>query len=160
MRQRGRPSGGSLSVVPIVADPDGRPAPPPELSEDEAKQWRTYTARMPPSWFPNETLPLLRELVQTITLAQRANAELRAIKSLRRDDVFARFIKLAHTKLETSERISQLSTKLRLTNQSRIQAQRASALEQTSRHMKPWEIGGARDEDEDDGDPPGRDWTA
>ena len=94
MRQRGRRSrNAGLTVVPI----DSRrecPAAPAILTADEAEQWRVYVAAMPGGWFPDEVLPLLGELCQSITYSHRVAGELHAIQSLSRGESFQKFMEL------------------------------------------------------------------
>lgn len=143
MRQRGRPSQSSLSVVvPLKRGVnDGRPAPPASLDKDEAAHWRAYVDRMPPDWFPAETLPLLEALCADVVNSERVTLELRKVRkrSLANDADYKRFAQLTRMQFRFSQSIAHLSTKLRLTNQSRIQAQSAFKDEQKSRHAKPWD---------------------
>jgi hypothetical protein len=57
MAQRGRKSAAALSVVSMIGNE--RPAPPDELTEDEAAEWRAIAGPMPPDWFTRENYPLL-----------------------------------------------------------------------------------------------------
>jgi hypothetical protein len=157
MRQRGRPSGNSLSIVPAVPVPDGRPEPPAILSEAEAREWRRYTAALPSTWFTPENLPLLTELCQAIELSNSVAQELHRIKSLRNDDKLAKFLKLVRAKVQVSETIFRLSTKLRFTPQSRLTAQRAAALAETARFPRPWDLVDSSRADEP-ADKPATDW--
>ncbi len=145
MRQRGRPSQSSLSVVvPLkTAVNAGRPAVPAEFDKDEARHWRDIVGRMPADWFPAETLPVLTALCADIALSERVALELRRVKrrSLATDADFKRFASLARMRLRLSQSIANLSTKLRLTNQSRLRSERAAQDEQKARHAKPWEVG-------------------
>jgi hypothetical protein len=145
MRQRGRPSQSSLSVVvPIKRGVnDGRPQPPANLDKDEARHWRVYVDRMPADWFPAETLPVLAQLCADVVMSERVSAELRKVRrrSLAHDADFKRFAILGRMELRFSQSIANLSTKLRLTNQSRLRSERAAQDEQKARHIKPWDIG-------------------
>jgi hypothetical protein len=157
MKQRGPRSTASLTTIVPVRDRDGRAMPPAFLAPDEALLWRQYVEALPPSWFPSETHAVLAELCQTAVASQRVSAELRKIKSLVRAKSFDRFTELTRLKISYSEVIGRLSTKLRLTNQSRM-SDRQAANEAQRPAIKPWEIGG--DTDDGDGEPTGPvDWN-
>jgi hypothetical protein len=145
MRQRGRVSAASLSVVPSVAVlPGDRPDPPAELSKDEAAEWCAIVQQMPPQWFGRETWPVLVELCGLITTSRRVARELAQVsrRSLKEDANFSKFKMLSRMKLQHAEAIGNLSTKLRLTHQSRYERDTAAnARRQTSQRPKPWEIG-------------------
>ena len=49
MKQRGRPSAGSLSVVPVFERP--RPKPPEQLPEEGKEVWRGIVAGFRSDWF-------------------------------------------------------------------------------------------------------------
>jgi hypothetical protein len=69
MRGRGgRKSAASLAVVNVLGNE--RPAPPDDLTEIEAVEWREIAARMPPDWFTRENFPLLCEYCWHIVRAQ------------------------------------------------------------------------------------------
>jgi hypothetical protein len=139
MKQRGPKSSASLSVIVPVRDRDGRPKPPAFLAPDEASQWRAYVEALPPAWFPIETHAVLAELCQTVVASRRVSAELTAIKSLVRAKTFDRFTELTRLKISYSEVIGRLSTKLRLTNQSRM-SDRQAANAATRPSTKPWDM--------------------
>lgn len=143
MRQRGRISANSL-LVPPVLDGDGRAMPPAELDEDAAAVWTQITQALPADWFPPELLPLLTSLCGDISTSKRVSAELARLNSLKSDEAFKRFASLARLKVALSGSIANLSTRLQLTNQSRLTAKRASAFAETARHPRPWDILGDR----------------
>jgi hypothetical protein len=69
MRGRGgRKSAASLAVVNVLGNE--RPAPPDDLSETEAKEWREIAGRMPHDWFTRENHPLLAEYCRHIVRAR------------------------------------------------------------------------------------------
>ena len=77
-------------------------------------------------------------------------AELTKIGSLARTKTFDRFTELTRFKIQYSEIVGRLSTKLRLTNQSRMSDRQATNAAQQPT-MKPWDIG--RDAPDDDREP-------
>ncbi len=114
--------------------------PPAELAPDAASLWRQYVEALPPSWFAREAEPVLAELCETVVLSRRIGAELSKMKSLARTTSFDRFTELTRLKIQYSEVIGRLSTKLRLTNQSRMSERQAANDAQRST-IKPWDIG-------------------
>ena len=110
MKQRGRKSAASLSVVPI--DAIQRPKPPESMSEAGKKLWRDTVNALRADWFQGaepvlevyvETIELSRWLWEMITVADREG------------DEFAELVKLH---CQVSALIGNLATKLRLTPQS------------------------------------------
>jgi hypothetical protein len=69
MRGRGgRKSAASLAVVNVLGNE--RPAPPDDLTEEEAEEWRAIVSRMPHDWFTRENRPLLAEHCRHIVSGQ------------------------------------------------------------------------------------------
>lgn len=63
MGRRGRTSAAALELVSTTrktAD-SRRPAPPGDLTSEQADEWRGIVARCPADWFPRETYPLLAQ---------------------------------------------------------------------------------------------------
>jgi len=85
--------------------------------------------------------------------SQRIAAELHRIKSLARQTSFDRFTELTRLKIQYSEIVGRLSTKLRLTNQSRMSDRQAANAARTPT-IKPWDIGGGGDGPADGGSDP------
>jgi hypothetical protein len=68
MAQRGRKSAALLSIESVLGNE--RPAPPDELTEEEAEEWRAIAGRMPHDWFTRENHPLLAEYCRHIVRAR------------------------------------------------------------------------------------------
>src|SRR4249920_1996014 len=71
--KRGRSSPGDAQPASVMEPwvPGAQPpAPLEELGPDEAREWRNFTQRMPPDWFPAETWPLLAQLCRHICQAR------------------------------------------------------------------------------------------
>jgi hypothetical protein len=145
MRGRGgRKSAASLSVVNVLGN--DRPAPPDDLAETEAKEWREIAGRMPPDWFTRENFPLLaeycrhivraRDLAQDITAFKRFPPEVRLTSDgIQRYDMLLR---MADRERAT---MVNLATKMRLTQQSRYRADKAApAVDRGKTVSKPWEM--------------------
>jgi hypothetical protein len=120
------------AVDPIIPGRSKRPAAPSELDAREQQIWRDITRRLPAEWFTSDNMPLLKELCRHIrhaddlsvdlALARAAIDELRKTPEPSAESLAAatqeyRAVLRAHG--FQSERIGNLSTKLRLTPQSR-----------------------------------------
>jgi hypothetical protein len=141
----------------------GKPPPPPEeLEPDQQLEWKAITARLPADWFSGENIPMLRELcrhscyarelarqvvkvraeIQAFMEGSAADtagsgvAERRKIQAALRDEL----CKLLRSHGYQTERIGNLSTKLRLSKQSRYDASSAyrAAKDAGSAMKKPW----------------------
>ena len=147
-------------LAPMI--PDQSPPPPEELEPDQQLEWKAITARLPVDWFTGENIPMLKELCRHITYARelarqivkvRAEiqafmegsaadtagsgvAERRKIQAGLRDEL----CRLLRSHGYQTERIGNLSTKLRLTKQSRYDASSAyrAAKDAGSTMKKPW----------------------
>jgi hypothetical protein len=148
------PKSVAARLGPII--PAARPAPPPDLEEDEAAEWLKITATLPPNWFSSENFCLLRELCRHIRFARdlaKRISELRHSETLD-DDGTAQLLKLMRAHGVQSERIGTISTKLRLTQQSRFK--RSDIAEQVRKRsgagVKPWLDWGHADDADGDAD--------
>ena len=73
MASRGRQSAAALALVPPRPErPDDarRPAPPDDLTEQQAEEWRAIVARCPADWFPRETYALLGQYCRHVVSAR------------------------------------------------------------------------------------------
>jgi hypothetical protein len=139
MRQRGRKSAASLSVVPINAIQ--RPNPPESMSESGKKLWRDAVNALRADWFQGAE-PVLEVYVQTIELS-RWLWEMITVAD-REGDEFAELVKLH---CHVSALIANLATKLRLTPQSSRDA-RIPKLVPVG--PKPWQLGTSQHFDNDE----------
>jgi len=131
--------------------------PPPELSEPEQNVWRKIVASQAPGWFTDGNAPLLRELCRHIQQTERIMADLAAIEkasetALDRTTVdpvkLELMIEVARSRtaliklhVQVSRQIGDLSTRLRLSNQSRYEGVRAKSeaeKEAPSSIPEPW----------------------
>jgi hypothetical protein len=140
---RGRKSAASLSIVSVIGQE--RPAPPDELDEAEAKEWREIAARLPHDWWTRENFPLLaeycrhivraRDLAGDIAKFKRFPAEVRlTTEGVQRYDVLLRMADRERAAMVN------LATKMRLTQQSRYTENRAATIsKKASAPQKPWE---------------------
>ena len=134
---RGRKSHAELAALAII--PGTRPPPPPELEPEEQATWRAITGRLPQSWFSGENMPLLKELCRHIHYSDALAADIVALRQASPVDVEELRAALRAHALQ-SERIGNLSTKLRLTKQSRLDRETAEIeARKTPAGVKPWE---------------------
>jgi hypothetical protein len=151
-------------VAEAAVVPGTRPPPPPELNQAEAETWREIVERLPADWFTAENRPLLKELCRHIGHADALSldvaavrAELADLKKLGPDELaqvgmtaaeLRKAIRAAtadyHALLRLhafqTERIGNLSTKMRLSQQTRLApaVSRAKA-DQAPAGPKPWQ---------------------
>jgi hypothetical protein len=156
MAKRGPKSAADLSEVvegPWV--PGEMASPSPELSLEMQEVWRSIAAGMPPEWSRDMgTGILLKELCRHVVFARRLSADVEAVRAeinLNPND--GRLRRQWHTLLRAynlqTQRIGDLSTKLRLTRQSRQGARRGDQIaRQGSSYPEPWtDWAGNRDDD-------------
>ena len=143
-------------LAPII--PGKRPPPPKELEPDQQLEWEAITARLPADWFSGENIPMLRELCRHICYARELAKEIAAVNAMlsevvagtaaeaEKSNVMAAGRKelcdLLRAHGYQSERIGNLSTKLRLTKLSRYEDARTAARaarDAGSTRPKPWE---------------------
>ena len=126
MRQRGRKSSASLSVVP-VSTKDRRSPPPAHLNAAEKKLWRDIVASCPSGWFNVAQEALLAGFC---CHASAADFISKLIEKDRPIDVtdrgkFRRYAKLLTMRSRETAAMSALATRMRLTQQSQIQPRTA-----------------------------------
>jgi len=135
--------------------PRARPEPPADLVPPEAAdEWRAIVARLPAEWFTEETFGILRELCAHLAYAKQIRAGIEEIKaacvaegkSWALDPAWSAKLsaRWADHKAQTQS-IATLATKLRLTNQSRYQPDKAEderAKVAAAAGRKPWESWG------------------
>jgi hypothetical protein len=127
MRQRGRKSSASLSVVPPSTE-GRRPAPPTYLNATGKKLWKAIVADSPSGWFTVAQEPLLAgfcchagtaEFISKLIEKERPDALLGDRDKLRR------YCRLLGMRSRETAAMSALATKMRLTQQSQIQPRSA-----------------------------------
>ena len=147
------------AVSPLV--PGRRPDPPAELTAEEQAEWMAITSRLPANWFAAENAPMLKELCRHICYARMLAGEISALKGTiaavksnsdpvapgskaSRNKVLAdlqtELLSLLRAHGDQSERIGNLSTKLRLTQLSRATrtAARAASAAADAPTSCPW----------------------
>ena len=127
MRQRGRKSSASLTVVPLSTE--GRlPAPPAYLDASATKLWNAIVADSPSGWFTVAQEPLLAGFCCHASTAEFIS---KLIDKERLDDLLGdrdklrRYCGLLGMRARETAAMSALATKMRLTQQSQIQPRSA-----------------------------------
>lgn len=138
IKRGGRKSSAELST-PKPLDREERPAAPPQLTPPEADVWAAHVNSQPAEWFQSEAnrrmlTQLCRHSVQADRVAQLMDAE------CAREVIDAEAIDaLAKQQERESRMIATLSTKLRLTPQSRYVPDTAARKARQSAVSRPWD---------------------
>lgn len=141
MEQPGRKSAEALVNLSLVSV--RRPEPPENLNAKQAALWRNIVATKPPDWFLADTLPLLEAYVIAIGLAGALQAELDKFGQtpLGNAKNFARFRRLVSMHQQQVKMLTTLATKLRITQQSRFDKNKAASQARNGAPSKalPWQ---------------------
>lgn len=139
METRGRKSVAELSVVPVL--PGQRPDPPADLSDAEARCWRTVVLTKPAEWWKADTEMLLKAYCRAAIQHDVISAAINAIpaRRLRNRDGWAMYERMRRSQVAASGEVAQLATKMRLTQQSRYTAQSAATADRKATSRRPWE---------------------
>ena len=139
MKQRGRKSAASLSVVASESI-FKRPEPPKKLSDAEGEIWKAVVATKPADWFSNDNLPLLadycRHIIRQDKLSEMINSHSVYASDPEAIKVYDKLLRLSD--METKA-IAMLATKMRLAQQSKYGARAAETASRRVVAKKPWE---------------------
>ena len=137
MGTRGRKSSASLTVAtpPSQIQTIERPAPPDDLTDEQAAEWRAVVERMPADWFPRETWPLLVQYCRHVVAAKRVQQLVDAIQGEEDFDLGA-WEKALKIQRQESGIIAALSTKMRLSQQTSYDKSKKKG---SGGRSKPWE---------------------
>lgn len=121
-----------------------RPEPPEELTMDQKEIWRRVTAGEPPEFFATVTAQnLLRDYCRHVDEANRLSVALDSLDDPLDGDLpkYKTFLNLRDRETKAA---ADKATKLRLTNQSRYNPQKAARVVQNHAvtSSKPWEAEG------------------
>jgi hypothetical protein len=136
MKQRGRKSAASLTVISSTGiEAIRRPDPPEELTEEQAAEWQAVVNRLPADWFPRETHPLRAQYCRHVVCARRV-AQL--IEHAEADDEldiedYARLLRMQEME---GRAMSSLATRMRITQQATV---RAEVARKPLALPKPWD---------------------
>src|SRR5215813_10665689 len=67
-------------TMPVAATDVQHPAPPAELTEEEATIWASIVDRMPPDFFAPPTFPMLVNLIRHIRLSHWFARQMKALE--------------------------------------------------------------------------------
>jgi len=112
----------------MPGEPEVKMAPPDELTQEQARDWRDMVSRLPADWIGEDNAPLLCELVRHRSYSRATARAIDAVlagKSLNNVKVRREFIALARLHLEQSDAVVRISTKLRITPQSQTDSRMA-----------------------------------
>jgi hypothetical protein len=166
--QRGRKSAEAVTMLPLKSAPIvgmKRPEPHSGLTAAEKQVWNQYVEAMPAGWFGAEMLPILSNLCRAVCWGDRFARRMGKLDATVSDGVrqlgrsrdlderkaltvllqiqAERFDVTTRQQSEQVKTIASLSTKLRLTPQSRYQPNTAGTHMrqhgETSQRRKPWE---------------------
>jgi hypothetical protein len=136
-----RKSAAALSVVRALPQ-ERRPEPPEELTAEQAEEWRAIVSRLPVEWFQREGHALLAQYCRHVVRARQVAATLDGLTELdlRLPENLAVFDKLSQIADREGRAMTSLATKMRLTQQSRYQAQKAERRANSpTATSKPWQ---------------------
>ena len=143
MAQRGRKSAAALSTVTNI--PGQRAAPPAELTDEQAEEWRAIVATKPPEWFNRDCQALLVALCRHIVISRRVAEMVDSfpMDQLSTEEGLARYQRLGTMMERHSGAVATISTKLRLTPQSRYNprsADTAASRADATGSSRPWDL--------------------
>jgi hypothetical protein len=135
MRQRGRKSSASLTVVGASSiDVIPRPEPPADLTAEQCEEWSTIVNRMPADHFPPETLPMLAAYVRHTTAARRVAQLIEQAEARPMVDV-VEYDRLLKMQEREGRALSSLAMRMRLAQVSTVKHDRAR---KPAMVAKPW----------------------
>lgn len=129
----------SLSVVTGL--PGQRQQPPDRLSAEAVAVWREIVASKPHDWFTADNRHLLEALCGAIVAHRAIAAQLTACSTggLTSDEALKRYDRLTKLADRLIRVMATVSTKLRLTNQSRYTPAAAGTASKKARGARPWD---------------------
>jgi hypothetical protein len=137
MSARGKKSSAALAVV--TALPGQRPAPPDELTQDQADVWKMVVATKPVDWFTPDTHKLLISYCKHATTARVLDEQIDNFDPawLTEPEGLLRYKELTGIREKQTRALTALSRSMRLTHQSVYRPEKANA--KTAVTKKPWE---------------------
>jgi len=133
--QRGRRSAAALAIAGPTVEIVQRPDAPYDLTDEQTDEWRAIVDRLPADWFPRETHGVLAQLCRHIVNARRVAQLITAELENEKLDVGV-YEQLLRMQAKESALIVSLSTKLRITQQATVRAERARKPTMVD---KPWQ---------------------
>jgi hypothetical protein len=123
-------TGSGISVI-------SRPEPMPDLTAEQAIEWRQVVNRLPADWFPRETWGLLAQYCRHVVAARRVAQLVTQAEKTEPFDIegYDRLLKMQERE---GRAISSLATRMRLSQHASYDKKRKKPLEPIS---KPWQEG-------------------
>lgn len=136
MLQRGRKSSAALAVISSGGiETIRRPEPPDELTDEQAEEWRAVVNRLSAEWFPRETHGMLAQYCRHVVAARRV-AQLVALAERENEFDVREYERLLRMQEREGRAISSLATRMRISQQATVRAERAR---KPSQARKPWQ---------------------
>ena len=122
MGKRGKESGASLGVIKTSITAINRPVPSKHLTTEQANTWRSVVDRLPADWFPRETHGILEQYCRHVDAGRRIAAIIEQLLSDSTDMEYliTEYDRLLRMQERESRALSSLATRMRLTQQARI----------------------------------------
>ena len=138
MGQRGRKSSEAFAVAaPVVVQ--ARPAPPLELTAEQADVWQSIVDSMPADWFSTENHPLLIQYVRH-TIEARRLAQLIDQECAREELSVGMYVELLKAQRAETTALKVLAASMRLAQQAKYGPRAAStASKRGGTTRRPWE---------------------
>ncbi len=135
-----RKSAASLAVV-SAAGPLARLAPTAGLSQTERSLWLEVVNSKPAEWFGAEHAPLLLQYVKHAVNSRLVQSQLAEFDPawLADEDGMKRYDRLLAMHDREGRAMTNLATKMRLTQQAQYNAQSASTAARSTGQRKPWQ---------------------
>lgn len=142
MKQRGRKGAASLSVISAQGvEATARPDPSPDLTEEQADEWKAIVNCLPADWFKRENISLLAQYCRHV-IASRHVGQLVTEMETDEGDKFSleSYDKILKMQEREGRAISSLATRMRLTQQSRWTAEGTGTKDRNrTTSSKPWQ---------------------
>jgi hypothetical protein len=137
----GRKSAAALSVV--VANIDGRPRAPDDLTEFQQQVWERTVANEAAEVFKTAALQqLLREYCRHVETADRLSKQVDMAVGEGSNHSLQELDTLLRMRDRETKALADKATKLRLTNQARYTPQAAATAAKKASERKPWQAAG------------------
>jgi hypothetical protein len=136
-----RRSAADISIVPMLPG-KGRPEPPAELDQAEARAWRDVIDALPGQWVDAASQLVLRRLVSQVAIAERLEDRLRRLGEMADDPEAVEAEKeIAAMHRDTMKAVIHGLTTLRATPRSRMAAREGrSRFARGTPSFRPWDI--------------------
>lgn len=142
MKKRGPRSAASLEIdvrpSTTVIETVSRPDAPYDLTDEQSSEWWAVVNRLPAEWFPRETHALLAQYCRHV-VAARHIAQLVVAAEQRRKLNLNEYSRLLHMQEREGRAITSLATKMRISQQATVRAERAHKPDMVD---NPWDYDG------------------